>query len=118
MPQGIHVAQVPIDAAVGWTQEDGTRAHRLAGTTVDDNMADPGKPICSCTASIGRLGRLKSSYDRGSRSGDQYLSFSSDDDVAFIRDHDALGDARPQLPVSFSADWGRPFKESWILCSS
>jgi NAD(P)-dependent dehydrogenase (short-subunit alcohol dehydrogenase family) len=41
MPQGIHIANVPIDAAVGWTQEDGTRAHRLAGTTVDDNMADP-----------------------------------------------------------------------------
>jgi hypothetical protein len=30
-----------IDAAIGWTQEDKTRAHRLAGTTVDDNMADP-----------------------------------------------------------------------------
>ncbi len=41
MPQGIHVANVPIDAAIGWTQEDGTRAHRLAGTTVDDDMADP-----------------------------------------------------------------------------
>ena len=41
MPQGIHVANVPIDAAVGWTQEDGTRAHRRAGTSVDDNMADP-----------------------------------------------------------------------------
>jgi NAD(P)-dependent dehydrogenase (short-subunit alcohol dehydrogenase family) len=41
MPQGIHVATVPIDAAIGWTQEDGTRAHRRAGTTVDDNMADP-----------------------------------------------------------------------------
>jgi NAD(P)-dependent dehydrogenase (short-subunit alcohol dehydrogenase family) len=41
MPQGIHVANVPIDAAIGWTQEDGTRAHRLAGTTEDDNMADP-----------------------------------------------------------------------------
>jgi NAD(P)-dependent dehydrogenase (short-subunit alcohol dehydrogenase family) len=41
MPEGIHVAQVPIDAAIGWTQEDGSRAHRLAGTTVDDNMADP-----------------------------------------------------------------------------
>lgn len=41
MPQGIHVANVPIDAAIGWTQPDGTRAHRLAGTTVDDNMADP-----------------------------------------------------------------------------
>jgi len=41
MPHGIHVANVPIDAAVGWTQDDGSRAHRLAGTTVDDNMADP-----------------------------------------------------------------------------
>ncbi len=41
MPAGIHIANVPIDAAIGWTQEDGTRAHRLAGTTVDDNMADP-----------------------------------------------------------------------------
>lgn len=41
MPQGIHVANVPIDAAVGFAQEDGTRAHRRAGTTVDDNMADP-----------------------------------------------------------------------------
>ncbi len=41
MSQGIHVANVPIDAAVGLTQEDGTRAHRRAGTTVDDNMADP-----------------------------------------------------------------------------
>jgi NAD(P)-dependent dehydrogenase (short-subunit alcohol dehydrogenase family) len=41
MPLGIHVSNVPIDAAIGWTQEDGTRAHRLAGTSVDDNMADP-----------------------------------------------------------------------------
>jgi NAD(P)-dependent dehydrogenase (short-subunit alcohol dehydrogenase family) len=41
MPQGIHVANVPIDAAIGFTQEDGTRAHRRAGKTVDDNMADP-----------------------------------------------------------------------------
>jgi NAD(P)-dependent dehydrogenase (short-subunit alcohol dehydrogenase family) len=41
MPLGIHVANVPIDAAIGWRREDGTRAHRLAGTTVDDNMADP-----------------------------------------------------------------------------
>ena len=41
MPQGIHVANVPIDAAIGWTQEDGSRAHRLAGTSVDDNIADP-----------------------------------------------------------------------------
>lgn len=41
MPQGIHVANVPIDGAVGWTQEDGTRAHRRAGKAIDDNMADP-----------------------------------------------------------------------------
>ncbi len=41
MPSGIHIAHVPIDAAIGWTQDDGTRKHRLAGTTVDDNMADP-----------------------------------------------------------------------------
>jgi len=41
MPEGIHVANVPIDAAIGWRQEDGSRQHRLAGTTVDDNMADP-----------------------------------------------------------------------------
>ena len=41
MPQGIHIANVTIDAAIGWTREDGTRAHRRAGMTVDDNMADP-----------------------------------------------------------------------------
>jgi NAD(P)-dependent dehydrogenase (short-subunit alcohol dehydrogenase family) len=41
MPQGIHVANVPIDAAIGRAQEDGSRAHWLAGATVDDNMADP-----------------------------------------------------------------------------
>jgi len=40
-PQGIHVAHVPIDAAIGWTQEDGSRAHWLAGASKDDNMADP-----------------------------------------------------------------------------
>jgi NAD(P)-dependent dehydrogenase (short-subunit alcohol dehydrogenase family) len=41
MPQGIHVAHVPIDAAIGWEQPDGSRAHRLAGETKDDNMAHP-----------------------------------------------------------------------------
>lgn len=41
MPQGIHVANVPIDAEIGWTRDDGSRAHRRAGTTVDDNMGDP-----------------------------------------------------------------------------
>ncbi|MEM7465929.1 MAG: SDR family oxidoreductase [Pseudomonadota bacterium] len=42
-PQGIHVAHVPIDAAIGWEQEDGSRWHRLAGTTKNDNMADPNR---------------------------------------------------------------------------
>lgn len=41
MPKGIHVAHVPIDGAIGWTQDDGTRAHWLAGPAEDDNMADP-----------------------------------------------------------------------------
>jgi len=41
MPEGIHVAHVPIDAAIGWTQDDGSRSHRLAGAAVEDNMADP-----------------------------------------------------------------------------
>jgi len=41
MRQGIHVASVPIDGAIGWMQEDGTRSHRLAGTSVDDNMVNP-----------------------------------------------------------------------------
>ena len=41
MPQGIHVAHVPIDAAIGWTREDGKRAHWAAGEDIQDNMADP-----------------------------------------------------------------------------
>lgn len=41
MPKGVHVVNVPIDAAIGRTQDDGSRAHWLAGATVDDNMADP-----------------------------------------------------------------------------
>jgi len=40
-PKGIHVAQIPIDAAIGNTLEDGSRAHWVGGPTVDDNMADP-----------------------------------------------------------------------------
>ena len=40
-PQGIHVAQIPIDAAIGNTLEDGSRAHWVGGPTVDDDMADP-----------------------------------------------------------------------------
>lgn len=41
MPQGIHVAHVPIDGAVGWEQEDGSRQHRLAGTDENDNLLHP-----------------------------------------------------------------------------
>jgi len=41
MPKGIHVAHVPIDAAIGWTQADGTRSHRRAGANAEDNQADP-----------------------------------------------------------------------------
>ena len=41
MPEGIHVANVPIDGAIGWTREDGTRAHWLAGESREDNMLDP-----------------------------------------------------------------------------
>jgi NAD(P)-dependent dehydrogenase (short-subunit alcohol dehydrogenase family) len=41
MPQGIHVSHVPIDAAIGWEREDGSRAHWLAGQTENDNMAHP-----------------------------------------------------------------------------
>ena len=40
-PQGIHVVHCPIDAAIGWTKEDGTRSHWAAGEAVEDNMADP-----------------------------------------------------------------------------
>ena len=39
--KGIHVAQVPIDAAIGNTLEDGSRAHWLGGPSEEDNMADP-----------------------------------------------------------------------------
>ena len=35
------VAHFPIDAAIGWTQEDGTRKHWAAGANNDDNLADP-----------------------------------------------------------------------------
>lgn len=41
MPEGIHVAHVPIDAAIGWTQPDGDRAHSLRGKSEDDDLADP-----------------------------------------------------------------------------
>ena len=41
MPQGIHVAHVPIDGAVGWVREDGSRQHRLAGTDENDKLLHP-----------------------------------------------------------------------------
>jgi NAD(P)-dependent dehydrogenase (short-subunit alcohol dehydrogenase family) len=43
MPQGIHIAHAPIDTAIGWEQDDGTRWHRLMGTNENDNMADPAR---------------------------------------------------------------------------
>lgn len=41
MPQGIHVAQVPIDGAIGWEREDGDRAHNIAGKDDNDNLLHP-----------------------------------------------------------------------------
>jgi len=41
MPQGIHVVNVPMDGAIGVTQDDGTRKHWLAGADQGDNMLDP-----------------------------------------------------------------------------
>jgi NAD(P)-dependent dehydrogenase (short-subunit alcohol dehydrogenase family) len=43
MPQGIHVAHVPIDGAIGWTHEDGSRKHWLAGPSDQDNLLDPAR---------------------------------------------------------------------------
>lgn len=40
-PEGIHVVHCPIDAAIGYTRDDGKRAHWMAGESKDDNMADP-----------------------------------------------------------------------------
>src|ERR1700719_1257479 len=50
-------------------------------TTTWPTQTTSRKPTCSCTTSIGRLGRLKSCYGRGSRSGDRHLSLSPDDDT-------------------------------------
>src|SRR5215469_9938350 len=72
-------------APTGWQEQ--------RSTTTWPTRTTSRKPICSCTISIGRLGRLKSCYDRGSKSGDRHLTFSPDDDVfrqevrVFIRDH-------------------------------
>ncbi len=41
MPQGIHVANVPIDAAVGVPTGEGERTHHVAGPAEEDNMAHP-----------------------------------------------------------------------------
>lgn len=41
MSQGIHVAHVPIDGAIAPEQEDGSRAHWLAGESKEDNMLHP-----------------------------------------------------------------------------
>lgn len=55
-PEGIHVANVPIDGAIGWRQEDGTRAHWLAGENKDENMLDPDY-IADCYLQIHRQHR-------------------------------------------------------------
>src|ERR1700756_3791218 len=71
------------------------------------------KPTCSCTISIGRLGRLKSCYGHGSRSGDLHLSLSPDDDAfreevrAFVRDHCAPEMRVPNPPFLFPAELRR-----------
>src|SRR6516162_5553226 len=51
-------------APTGWQEQP--------STTTWPTRTTSRKPICSCTTSIGRLGRLKSCYDRGSRSGDRH----------------------------------------------
>ena len=62
MPQGIHVAHVPIDGAIGWTQTDGSRAHRLASPAADDNMGDPDRnaAVPQHRAHFHRVGRTES----------------------------------------------------------
>ena len=53
MPQGIHVVNVPIDAAIGWRQEDGrgrTAGPERPSTTTWPTRTALRKPICSCTA--------------------------------------------------------------------
>ena len=39
--KGVHVVHCPIDGAIAWEQEDGSRKHWLAGTDEHDNMLDP-----------------------------------------------------------------------------
>ena len=77
MPQGIHIANVPIDAAIGWgprrmgPARTGWREPLL--TTIWPTPSISRKPICNCTVSIGRPGRSKSCSDRGPRNGDCQL---------------------------------------------
>ncbi len=72
MPQGIHVAHVPIDAAIGWQQPDGSRAHRLAGEAVEDNLhirTESPTSIYNCIGNIDQPGPLKSCCAPGRRPG-------------------------------------------------
>src|SRR5262249_12316930 len=79
MPLGIHIANVPIDAAIGWTREDGTRAHRRAGATVDDNMADPAR-IAETYLQLHRQHRstwaFESCYGHGSNGGEGIVTLT------------------------------------------
>src|SRR6516162_4649011 len=90
-----------------------TGAQEQRSTTTWPTRTTSRKPICSCTTSIGRRGRLKSCYDRGSRSGDRYLSCSPDDDAfrrevpTFIQDHYGPERRVPNPLFSFLAEPGR-----------
>src|SRR5215831_20339255 len=85
-----------------------TGGREQPSTTTWPTRTTSRKLICSCTTSIGRLGRLKSCYDRGSRSGDRHLSFSPDDDAfrqevrVFIRDN-YLGGVFKECQISCCA---------------
>jgi NAD(P)-dependent dehydrogenase (short-subunit alcohol dehydrogenase family) len=66
MPQGIHIANVPIDAMAPAL----TDAPEQRSTTIWPIRTASRRLSCSCTASIGRRGRSRSCCDRGSRNGD------------------------------------------------
>src|SRR6516225_7865270 len=74
-----------------------TGGREQPSTTTWPTRTTSRKPISSCTTSIGRLGRLKSCYDRGSRSGDRHLSFSPDDDLCSIGEPRWRGESRVRL---------------------
>ncbi len=48
MPQGIDVANVTIDGAIGWTRSDGSHRHGLAGDARGDSTLVPGRIADTC----------------------------------------------------------------------